>query len=198
VADTLLNFQEAMNGLPDNTTRLIQPANVRGANLSLMQDYGGNYADPAQGPWTVPIPAVNTWVDIPQAIGGAAAMVLGGALFWRQDANGHLKYDYLADWPTTVVPAGYTRIVRLLGVVTIDPGNITWEFAFTIGGVIQLPTYVVDSSSTSDALSVSVISGDPIDVSLAPPVSMSVRNLTNADDLPLQLLSMRTTGAALA
>lgn len=195
MADTLLTFTEAMNGLPDNNTRLIDPADVRGAHLSLLQDYGANYGDPAQAPWVVPIPAQDTWVDIPIAIGGAAAMVPGGNLFWRQDGNGHLKYDYLADWPTTVVPAGYTRTVRLLGVVTIDPGNVTWEFAFTIAGVIQLPTYVVDSASTTDALSVSIVSGDPIDVSVAPPVSMSVRNLTNDDDLPLQLVSMRTTGA---
>lgn len=198
MADTLAYFQEALGLLPDNTTRLVSPEDVRRVSLSLLGDRGGAFGDPAQGPWVVPIPAIDTPVDIPIAIGGGAAMVLGEALFWRLDANGHLVYDYLGDWPTAVVPAGYTRQVTLLGVVEIDPNADTWEFAFTIGGVVQLPVYTIDSSVQTDAISITMVSGDPIDVSLAPPVSLQVINRTSANDLTLNLVSMRTQGSILA
>ena len=115
-------------------------------------------------------------------------------LFWRMNGNGALVYNYGADWPSVVVPSGYTREVQLLGVVSIDPGNETWEFAFTIGGVIQLPTFIVDSVSTVDELQIPIISGDPVDVFAAPPISISVRNRTNANDLPLRLFAMRAAG----
>jgi hypothetical protein len=195
MADTLVTFQQAMNLLPDNASRLIEPDDVRSAFLSLLPDRGAAFA---VGTFTVPIVTQGTWVDIPIGIGGGATMVQGDALFWRKDSNGHLVYDYQADWPAATVPPGYVREVFLVGVVQIDPGNIVWEFAFTIGGVIQAPTVLVDSASTTDSISVPIISGDPVDVSAAPPVSLSVRNLTNTDDLPLTLVSFRATGGVQA
>jgi len=182
--------------VPDNTSRLISPDDTRSCWLSLTADRGACYGDPALGPWVIPIPAVNTWVDIPLAI--AADMVQGDALFWRMNANGQLFYDYAADWPTTVVPPGYTRQVTLLGVVDLDPDGSTWEFAFTIGGVIQAPIFTIDTAASTAAIVATILSGDPIDVSIAPPVSLSVRNLTNANDLNLNLISLRATGGALA
>ena len=196
MADTLTDFQGAMALLPDNTSRVVSPEDIRRSYLSLQSDRGACYGDPAQGPWVIPIPAVNTWVDIPNAISGD--MVQSDVLFWRMNANGALFYNYQADWPTAVVPGGYIRQVLLLAAVTVDPGNEVWEFAWTIGGVIQAPTYVLDSSSTTGALTQTILSGDPVDVSVAPPVSLSVRNLTNANDLPLQLVSLRATGGVLA
>ena len=198
MADTLAYFQEAMGLLPDNTTRLVSPEDTRRVSLSLLGDRGGVYGDPAQGPWVVPIPAIDTPVDLPIAIGGGAAMVLGESLFWRADANGQLVYDYLADWPTAVVPAGYTRQVTLLGVVEFDPNGDTWEFAFTIGGVAQAPSYTIETAGQTDSISATIISGDPIDVSAAPPVSMQVINRSGSADLNMSLLSFRTQGSVLA
>jgi hypothetical protein len=198
VADTLAYLQEALGLLPDNTTRLISPDDVRRVHLSLVGDRGGVFADPAQGPWTVPIPAIDTWVDIPIAIGGGPAMVLGESLFWRKDSNGHLFYNYAADWPTVAVPAGYTRQVTLLGVVEFDPNGDTWEFGFTIAGVIQLPTFTIETAGQTDSTSATIISGDPVDVSAAPAVSLSVRNLSSDADLSMTLASFRTQGSVLA
>lgn len=192
MVDTLSTFQQAMALLPDNTSRLISPDDQRSVAVSLMQDRGACFGNPANGPWVIPIPAINTWVDIPQAI--AVDMVQGGSLFWRMDANGQLVYDYAADWPTIVVPPGHIRQVTLLGVVDIDPNGDTFEFAFTIGGVIQEPVFTVETASQTDAITVTVISGDPVDVSAAPPVSMSVRNTDNANDLSMNLISLRTSG----
>lgn len=197
MADTLLSFQAAMNGIPDNTSALISPQDAREAWISLLEDRGAAFADAAAGPWTVPIPAVDTWVDIPLAI--VADMVGSPAnLFWRMDANGHLGYNYAADWPTVAVPPGYTRAGALLAVIGLDPNGDTWEFAFTIGGVIQEPTEVVDTATATDAVTVTLIAGQGIDVSVAPPVSVSVRNLSNAGDLDLLSFSYRVTGGVLA
>ena len=194
--DTLSTFSQAMALVPDNTSRLISPDDQRSVAISLLTDRGSVYGDPALGPWLIPIPAVDTWVDIPLSI--AADMVQADVLFWRKDANGQLFYNYAADWPTIVVPPGMVRQVTLLAVVDIDPGNATWEFAWTIGGVLQAPVFTVDSSTSTDALTVTILSGDPIDVSLAPPVSLQVRNITSATDLPLNLVSLRATGGPLA
>ena len=198
MADTLVGMAEGLGLLPNNTTREIDAEDVRRVAVSYLPDRGQAFGDPALSPWVVPIPAVDTWVDIPTAIGGSAAMVQGDALFWRMDANGQLGYDYAADWPTVAVPAGYTRQVTLLGVVNIDPNGDTWQFAFTIDGVIQEPVFTVETAIQTDAVVVALVSGDPIDVSLAPRVSMSVRNVSNANDLDLNLVSMRATGGPLA
>lgn len=170
---------------------------VRRAYLSLLPDRGAMYGEPASAPWTIPIPAAGTWVDIPLAL-PPADRVQSDSLFWRMNANGQLVYNYAADWPTVAVPAGYTREVLLLGVVELDPNGDAFEFAFSIGGVIQAPTYVVDTAVSTQAISVTVVSGDPVDVSVAPPVSMSVRNLDNANDLTLNLFSMRAAGGVRA
>jgi hypothetical protein len=198
--DTLQTFTQAMALLPDNNTRLIDPGDVRSANISLMQDRGAAFGDPAAAPWVVPMPVVNSWVDLPQAIGGSSpgGMVSGDALFWRMDSNGQLRYDYAADWPPIVVPPGYTRQVLLLGVVELDPNGNIYEFAFSIGGVVELPTYRVDTSTATNAISLTFVSGDPIDVSAAPPVSIKARNLSNTQPLNLRLISMRASGGVLA
>lgn len=191
MAATLKTFQEVMNDLPDNSAQLISAEDLRSAVLSTTVDRGQIFGDPDLSPWTVPIPAAGTWVDIPTAIGGT---ILGDALFWRQNGSGQLVYNYPADWPPTVVPPGYVREVQVLSVVEIDPGADTWEFAVTIGGILQEPIVQIDSSVQTDALSVTIVSGDPIDVSAAPAVSLSVRNITTATDLPLALFALRVTG----
>ena len=197
MADDLATFQGAMALLPDNTSREIDAVDVRRAYLSLLPDRGAMYAEPTSAPWTIPIPAAGTWVDIPLAL-PPGDRIQSDSLFWRTNANGQLVYNYAADWPTVAVPAGYTREVLLLGVVELDPNGDAFEFAFTIGGVIQAPTYVVDTANTTQRIQVPIISGDPIDVSLAPPVSISVRNLDDASDLDLTLFSMRATGGVRA
>lgn len=185
-----------MGLIPDNTSRLISPDDQRSVAISLMPDVGGCFASP--GPFVVPIAAVDTYVDIPLAIGGAPPMTQGESLFWRMDANGQLIYNYAADWPTIVVPPGHIRSVVFTGIVDFDPDGNTWVFAFTLGGVIQPPEYTIDTAAGAGAIAVSIISGDPVDVSLAQPVSLSVKNITNAVDLNLNLISMRVRGGPLA
>jgi hypothetical protein len=198
MTDSLVGFTQAMNLLPDNTSRLIGADDVRSSLLSLMPDRGTAFADPAAMPKSVTIPAVNTWVDLPVALGGAPTMQSGAQLFWRMDANGHLKYDYPADWPTITVPPGTQRISTLYGVIDIDPNGVTWEFAFTVAGVPRTLVYRVIEPSQTDALSVAMIDGPAIDVSVAPLVSVSVRNLTNATPLLVRAFSFRAIGGPLA
>ena len=198
MTDTLLSFVSAMNGIPDNTSKLISPQDARQAWLSLVADRGAAFADSAAGPWVIPNPGVDIWVDIPLTI--AADMVGSPAsLFWRMDINGHLGYDYVADWPTTIVPPGYTRAASLLAVVGFDPNGDTGEFAFAIDGVIQEPVEVVETGQANDAVTVTVIAGQGIDVSVAPRVSVQMRN-TSGGTNPLDLLSFsyRVTGGVLA
>ena len=197
MSDTLLSFVGAMNGIPDNTSRLVAPQNAREAWLSLVPDRAGAYANPAAGPWTVPIAAVDTWTDIPLAI--AADMIQSPAvLFWRMDANGQVGYDYAADWPDAVVPAGYTRSVALTAVIGLDPNGDTWEFAFAIDGVVQEPTELIETAGQTDAVTVTLVAGQGIDVSLAPRVSVQVKNNSNAGDLALLSFAYRANGGVLA
>lgn len=195
--DTLSTFSEAMGLIPDNTSRLISPDDQRSVAISLMPDRGGAFADQAQGPFVIPLPVVDDWVDIPQAIG--AGMVFSPAsVFWRMDANGHLIYNYAADWPTVVVPPGYLRAVRFVAVVDFDPGNDVLQFAMAVAGVPQAPFFTIDAASTALAMTISVVGGQGIDVSAAPPISLQVRNQTNTDSLTVFLMSMSVTGGALA
>lgn len=193
--DTLSTFSEAMGLIPDNTSRLISPDDQRSVAISLMSDRGAAFG---VGPFVVPIAAIDTYVDIPLGIGGAPPMTQGESLFWRMDANGQLVYNYAADWPTIVVPPGHIRSVELIGVVDFDPDGSTWVFAFSIGGVIQPPEFTTETAVSADAIVVTMVSGDPVDVSLAPPVSLAVKNLTNTNDLTLNLVSMRVRGGPLA
>ena len=193
--DTLSTFSVAMGLIPDNTARLIAPDDQRSVAISLLPDRGGAVGDP--GPWVIPIAAVDVWVDIPQAISGD--MVPGeGALFWRMDVNGHLAYDYAADWPTIVVPPGHLRNVRFVGEVDIDPNNNVWQFAMAIAGVPQTPFITVDDASTTDALAVIILAGVLMDVSAAEIVSLQVRNQSNTDDLELNAIEYGVTGGPLA
>lgn len=194
--DTLSTFTQAMALIPDNSARLISPDDQRSVAISLMSDRGGAFADEAAGPWVIPIPAVDVWVDIPLAI--SVDMVESPAsLFWRKDANGQLLYDYAADWPTIVVPPAMTRSVRMAAVLGIDPDADAWEFAFTIGGVILTPTQTISTATTTHAVTVTLAGSQGIDVSDAPPISVQCRNLSDATDLALLSLSFGTQGGAL-
>ena len=196
--DTLSTFTQAMALLPDNTSRLVSPDDQRSVAISLLPDRGAAFADSAAGPWVIPITTAGVWVDIPLSI--SADMVASPAsLFWRMNANGGLFYNYAADWPTIVVPPGYTRAVRTLGILSFDPlGSIVWQFAVGINGVAQEPFESVETAAQTDAVTVTVVGSDGIDVSLAPVVSIMVRNQTNTDDLPLTAFAYSTQGGVLA
>jgi len=193
MADVLFSFVEAMNALPDNTTRLISPDDVRSAFLSLTADRGSCYADDDAAPWVIPIPAVDTWVDINAAIFGDIVDDPGN-LFWRTDANGRLVYDYQGDWPPTVIPTELVRDVLMFANVSIDPGNSAWQFAIAINGVPQEPAATVDLSTQADSITIPVSVSQGLKPADSLPVSVQVRNLTGADDLTLQHLSMNTLG----
>lgn len=195
--DTLSSFSEAMALLPDNTSRLISPDDQRSVAISLLPDRGGAFADQALGPWVVPITVVDDWVDIPVNI--VPDMVQSPAsLFWRMDANGHLFYDYAADWPTIVVPPAHTRAVRFLAVIGLDPNNDSWQFAMALDGVPQLPFITIDAASTTDAIEAIVPLGQGLDVTAAPRVSVRVRNRSTTADLSLSSFGFSTVGGPLA
>ena len=190
--DTLSTFQQAMGLIPDNTSRLIEPDDQRSVAISLMADRGAAFS---VVPASIPMPVINTYVDIPI---GMTGMTQGESLFWRMDANGHLFYNYAADWPTVVVPPGHIRSVWLTGVVDFDPDGSTWQFAFTIAGVIQPPEFTIETSVQTDAITAVVVADEPIDVSAAPPVSLAARNLSNTNPLNINLVTLRTRGGPLA
>jgi len=195
MADTLLGFVDSMDGMPDNSSQLVSAQDVRQSLLSSQSDRGASFA--SGGPWTVPIVAIGTWVDIPVAVG--VDMVQSPAvLFWRMDANGHLFYNYTADWSTTTVPAGLIRAVTLTAVIGLDPNGDTWEFAFTVAGVIQEPVEIVETAGQTDAVTLTLIAGQGIEPFVAPPVSVQVRNMDTASDLTLLSFAYNVRGGPLA
>jgi len=195
MADTLLNFTPAMDGLPDNTIQAIKPENVREAFLSTVTDRGAAFA--SGGPWTVPIPASDTWVDIPLNV--LPDMVESPAvLFWRMNANGHLFYNSAADWPNVDGPSDLIRSVTLTAVIGIDPNGDTWEFAFTVDGVVQTPSVIVETANQTDAVTVTLIASQGISPFDAPVVSIQAKNNDDSTDLVLLSLSFNVRGGPLS
>lgn len=190
MSDTLLGFVDAMNGIPDNTARLVSPQDSRQAWLSLTQDRGVAVIDPAAGPPPITVPlVVDVWTDIPTALfangGGMNEGLL--PLFWRMDVNGHLGYDYAADWPTTVVPPGYLRQVIATAVIEFDlaGSNDIYEFAITEDGVPIQPFIGVEEGSSQSVLTQELTTALSVDVSLAPRISVAVRNTTASTGLDI-------------
>jgi len=196
--DTLLGFVDAMNGIPDNTSNLVSPQDCRQSWLSLTGDLGSASLDDAQAPVTIPIAAANTWTDIPSAI-GTPAMVQSTTLFWRMDLNGHLYYDYAADWPGTVAPAGYLRAVTFECAFTADlaGNNDLYEFTFTLDGVPIGPVYQADEASGAE-VGRFLIAGELLEVNAAPLVSVAVQNTDSAADLDLSAFAYLTRGGPTA
>ncbi len=196
MADTLKGFTEAMAGFPDNTSGIIKAINARELLLSAQADRGGSYAPSVTTPYVIPIPAVDTWVDIPISLG--ANMVQSPAsLFWRMNGNGHLYYDYAADWPAVSIPAGLMRSVLLLCTITADTNAKRFEFAFTIDGVIQEPTDTIEWGNRTYAGLVTLVASNGISPADAPPVSVQVRNLDDTTDLEVFSFGMTTRGGPL-
>jgi len=197
VPDTLSTFTQALGLVPDNTSRLIGPVSTRSVWLSLTTDRGGAQADPGQLPAVITIPAAGTWVDIP--IDTGVFLPTTNPLFWRNDANAHVFYNYQADWPPANVPPGHIREVTMLAVVTIDPsGTGTHELAFSVSGVPIPPFVQFDPASQQNELTVTVNATSPIDVSAAPPISVQIRNLDSAGDVTLLGADFKVFGGALA
>ena len=145
---------------------------------------------------------MNVYVDIPSALIAITpgSMIQGqGVMFWRMDANGQLGYDYLADWDDAVVPAGYERDVIIEASLTVDPvGTDSFEFAITVAGVALEPSAIVDIATQQDAATVIVVSEAIIDVSVAPKISVAVRNIDGTSDLEIIHLGYTLRGGALA
>lgn len=199
MTDTLLGFVQAMNGIPDNTSKLISPQDARQAWLSLTPDRGVAVIDPAVLPVTIPLVA-NVWTDLPTAIIANGGGMNQGALplFWRMDGNGHLGYDYLADWPTTVVPPGYFRQVIVTVVIEVALANSTnlYEFAVTQAGVQLAPFLGIDEAQNQDENLVNIVTATSAEVDLQERFSVSVRNVDAANGLDVLAFGYLTEGGA--
>ena len=196
--DTLLGFQAAMNGIPDNTSALISPQNAREAWLSLASDRGVAIMDQG-GVTPVTIPLVqDVFSDIPQGIiAGGGGMLEGDLpLFWRMDANGQLGYDYLADWPTTAVPPGYFRQVKIVAEVEVALGSTVdrYEFATTVAGIPQAPFIGIEEAQNQSENVVYLAASVPIEVGVAPAVSVAVRNEGSSTGLDIIAFGLFTDG----
>ncbi len=107
-------------------------------------------------------------------------------------------YDYASDWPTIEVLPGHQRTVRVQAALGIDPNTDNFQFAVAFAGVPHQPFIDIDTANATSAISVFVASNSLIDVSVAPPVSIQVRNLDDTSGLILNSFAMLTTGGALA
>lgn len=181
--DTLLSFVSAMNGIPDNTSKLISPQDARQAWLSITRDRGSANYDGVGAPLTIPL-VQNVWQDVPQGILAAGGGMEEGVLplFWRMDANGHLAYDYTADWPTTIVPPGYERHVGIVAELEVQLASASdvYEFAVSIDGVQIPPVFSLDEASLQTETWVTFVATTALEVAAAPLVSVSVRNIDGA------------------
>lgn len=195
--DSLLTMTEALNGVPDNTSNLVTPQNVRQALLSIVADHGVAAADQATLPQTIPI-TQNVYADIPAALIAEGATMISGTLplYWRMDANGHLYYDYPADWPGVTVPAGYLRSVGITALIDVELASATNVYAFTItlDGVPVGNTIYVDEAQNQDRTLVALETQQALEVGAAPIVSVAVTNTAGGSDLDVLSFGYRCIG----
>lgn len=190
MADTLKYIDEALAGVPDNTSGLVTPQDVRELALSGIADGASLYE---YDPFTIPFVGLGVPVDIPLLLPSLVSLVSIG---WLVDVNGHL----VPDWPASIiVPVGHTRALTLSSIiVATKQGGGTGDYAFRFtkdgtplagpGEVITLTT--VAESMIHAQLDLNVISDAAV-------YSITAEGIDSTDDLDITEFQLRVEGGAL-
>lgn len=187
MADTLRNLSDARALLPDNSTNLISPQDVREYLLALEPDRGG--ASFHNGPVRVPL-TVNVWTEL-----NAATLpgMIGFENPVRWSVDGQARP--IPAWGSeVVVPVTLKRGMLATGIVSVDPlqnNDDTFELAVSIGGVVREDTAeIFRITENGEIATVTIIDGGamPVDGSLY--VALAVRNVSASRDINVHTLAM--------
>ena len=188
MVDNLYTFDQIRSSLPDNSSNLIAPENVRSSVLSAVPDVG-EVGDSSS--WTLALVA-----GVPSNLNAASPAPVGEvARGWTIDANGALA----PDWVGFTIAPGLVRSVKVaFAVVAQNPdlADDTYLFELLRGAVVvSSATYVLEGGSdTADAL-VGILTMELYEPGLDEPWSVQVTS-TIGNDLDIEEWDLTITGAA--
>ena len=191
MADTLLTFAQMLAAVPDNTSSLISPANVRNSLLSASPDAGqvGDDTD-----WTLALTA-----GVPSNINALSPAPAPGALArWAIDGNAAL----IPAWSPITIPGGLVRGINVLfqcviGIDTTAPTTLTFDAleGATIRGSLEI-TIDEGTQGSGDHVDVSQSGFASYEPGLALPWSIQVTS-PDAVNLDFQDWALTATGVQL-
>jgi len=131
VAQTLRYATEVLASFPDNTSGLIDAVHNRDFAISYIR--GGAFLETTTD---VTIPIVS---GTPVSVNPLLVGVTTVGNLWSFDGNNFAFPNYTATLTDTVIPAGYTKLVRFLAVLGITKsggGTDNYEIQWTKNGVL--------------------------------------------------------------
>jgi len=184
--ETLLTFDEMLAALPDNSSQLISPLDMRDIVIALSNDIG---FVSEENPFTIPIVS-----GVPVSILGQMPTPVLVTNRWVLDGNNQLT----PDWAGVTINPGTSRLLRVqcqMAVDKVGAGDDVYEFNITVGGVIAGRTITL----TLGALPVFVSLNLDIvyDQSVAAPIDVVVTGIGTIDNLDVTDLSLMLIGAAI-
>lgn len=188
MVDNLYTFDQIRSSLPDNSSNLISPENVRSSVLSAVADVGEVGDDSI---WTLALAAgVPTNVNL--ASPAPTSEVLRG---WAVDANDAL----VPDWVGFTIAGGLERSVSMVFTIVAqnpEPADDTYLLELLRGAsVVAAVTYVLEGGSdTADAL-VGLGALELYEPDLDEPWSVQITS-TLGNDLDVEEWSLKARGAA--
>lgn len=187
---TLLTYDQARAGLPDNTANLISPADSRDAILSVAADAGAVSDDSA---FALPLA-----IGVPTNLNNASPAPAGDVLArWAIDGNDAL----IPDWGSTVLPAGLFRgVSATLSLSGEIQGNGDQDLQIDLlrgATIVATATATFEGGSDTSDEALVVISMESYEVAAGEPWSIQITNLTSSDDLDVDYWALRLIGVIL-
>ncbi len=187
MADNLLTFPEIRAALPDNTSNLISPNNVRSATLSAVPDVGEVGDDTA----FVLALVAGVPTNLNAASPAPVASLLRG---WAVDGNAALFSDLAAEF--TIAPGHVRGVSVSVVIVGQNAGNPDDVFTFDLlkgAAVVATVEAILEGGVNAEDLTIGILSLDPYEPALAEPWSIQVTS-AGGEDFAVSDWALRTWG----
>ena len=188
--ETLLTLADVLASFPDNDQKLITPLDAR--NMIITEAVNVGYLESDTLPFTIPVVAgtpvsINQSIPTPNFVGN----------FWRIDANIAFVENYSTYTPPITVNPGTFRISAFrasMNLQKIGTGSDTYQFQWYVDGVPfgNAGEITIDDN---DPFYVAISADALADMSLSQAFDVRVTGVGTGDDLQVNQLLLRATGA---
>ena len=188
--ETLRTIAEVLASFPDNSSRLITPLDAR--DMIVTEAVNVGYLEPMTLPFTIPVVA-----DTPVSINQAMPDFEFVGNFWRVDGNRAFVENYTTYTPPIIVNPGTFRSSAFnlsMNVQKIGTGTDTYRIEWFKNGTPFGNPLIFDVDDV-DPFYVAVRADDLTDISLSDVFDVRVTGVGTGDDLQVNQLQMRATGA---
>lgn len=184
--EELLSSAELLANIPDNTSQLVDPLDIRNLVIGLPPD---SIIAEDETPFTIPI-VTGTPVVVNNLLPSPAVT----QAHWMLDGN----QAFIPDWAGIIVNSGLTRIVNLTAVLSVSKvggGNDDYGIDFFIGGVLAGAGSNFEIKDIDTV--VTVVTSQEYDHSVAAPIDLRVTGIGTGDDLDVSSILIGLTGSLL-